>query len=131
MPTTIRIDDDVNAFIREQGRFGESYSDVLRRLLLGFVSTPHIGSTQQTDRQVEEQARSQTAPSKLFGHSVCAVIRWMRDDGWVHAEVRKVLNSYELNHYSDSTISAQLRPLREGATAKLSAEQISELRNRR
>lgn len=130
MPTTIRIDDDVNAYIREQGKFGESYSDVLRRLLPGFESTQTTMSHQQNG-QVEELAGSEGSRSKLFGHSVCAVIRWMGHDGWKFADARKVLNSYGLEDTSDTTIRCQLPPGKRGTPAKLSEEVSKELRDRK
>jgi hypothetical protein len=54
----------------------------------------------------------------------------MRDDGWSHADVRRVFDSYELE-IDDKTIDCQLWAGREGAVADLTKEQVKELRERK
>jgi hypothetical protein len=130
MPTTITLDDDVDAFIRVHGKFGETYSDVFRRLLPGFGDPLHE-SAEVIYVHKGEEASNAPARDKLFGHSVCAVIRWMGREGWRYPDVRRVLNSYGLDHYSDTTIYCQLRWENRGVPADLSDAEIAQLRERR
>jgi DNA-binding transcriptional MerR regulator len=113
----IRIDSDVEIFLRRNGAFGQTYSDVLRRLL----SLP----TRKKEKRLAGRSLY-----RLLGYSACAVIRWMRDHGWSFAEVRKVMDSYSVE-VSDKTIECQLQENREGSPAKLTADQAKELNIRR
>ena len=122
MSTTIRIDDDVEAYIHQHGKFGESHSDVLRRLLPNFERKP----------VVYPKPDSRTRYPKLFGHSTCAVIRWMGQEGWSFKQARQVLDSYE-NGVNDITVRAHLNYTTQnrGEPAKLTPPQIKELTDRK
>jgi hypothetical protein len=127
MGTTVRLDDDLIAYIHEHGKFGESHSDVLRRRLIDFDDKDYSSISPINQPNAKSGRKPQ---QRLFGYSICSVIRWMRDDGWNEAEVRKVLDFYELE-VSDTTIGCQLWEGREGAVAELTSEQAKELRVRK
>jgi hypothetical protein len=132
MPKMIPLDDDVDAYIREHGRFGESYSDVFRRRLLDFPAqqqtSPEVATHPSSPPQVTDNRRKRFL---LFGQSACAVIRWMGQQGWKFAEVRRVLNGCGLHDVNDVTIYCQLQWEKRGAPANLSEDEIRELLSRR
>jgi hypothetical protein len=120
MAKSIRIDDDVLDYIAEHGKFGETHSDVLRRLIPNFP-VPNGKAT---------QGKSKLAP--IFGHSVVSVIRWMGGEGWSEEAVRKVLAALDIEA-KDNTIKTQLYHGKKGTLeqAKLTVKQATELNSLR
>lgn len=81
MSTTIRIDDDIIDYFKEHGKFGETHSDVLRRLLPGF----------QTSEQSSTEASSRNTYPLLFGFSLSSVVRALGALGWSEEQARRAL----------------------------------------
>lgn len=81
MPATIRVDDDVVAYFAEHGKFGETHSDVLRRLLPGFRAAQGVPT--------ESNARNTYPP--LFGHALTNVVRALGALGWSEEEASEAL----------------------------------------
>jgi SeqA protein N-terminal domain len=111
---TIRLDDDVLAYIAEYGKFGESHSDVLRRLL------PNFPTRQRPDRAKSSNGRKSHArlprglarPAKDFV-PIVAFVLFSRFNGkamWqeVLNEIKKTFggrfNSYDLASHGDGDI---------------------------
>lgn len=111
-----RIDEDVLAYIAEHGKFGETHSDVLRRLLPNFPVSH--GSEKKKKKNFEP----------LYGHSVVSVIRWMGGHGWTEEAARMVLTALG-REVKSSTVKTQIYYGKKGIKdqAKLTPDQIKEL----
>jgi hypothetical protein len=129
MSNTIRIDDDVDAYIRHYGKFGESHSDVLRRLL------PDFDAFLTAPTAKERPANANTRKRYLWhGHEACRIIRRLDKEGWTKAEIRKVFNSYdELRKVSDTTITCQTGKAgkKRGPPAEMTVAEVEELSARK
>jgi len=88
MPVTVRLDDDVVAYFKERGRFGESYSDVLRRLLPEFRGTQELQTHEKNESQ---SSSSEDSSSTVFGYKPSNVVRSLGAMGWNEEEVRRLL----------------------------------------
>src|SRR5687767_10293058 len=102
MPVMISLDDDLIPYFEEHGKFGETHSDVLRRLLPGFnrgtaslvpsksaavLTSP---SAIRSEKPAKTESRREHYPP-LFGHSLTSIVRALGAAGWSEEQVVQAL----------------------------------------
>ena len=97
MPVSIRIEDDLVAYFEDHGKFGETHSDVLRRLLPAFSPRNSANKVSLTKSPEASPKKSQSSKAsrnsypKIFGYALSNVVRSLGSLGWSEDQAEKAL----------------------------------------